>query len=224
MRMSLAAVTVVAVAVAVAGAAVAAGAGSSAMPASHSSTVRVVIRPVTHAGSASTGYTVHGEQNGAVDCSYHDPSPGAVDRNIEFCSPSVEYAVACWNSTAPHHVVCMRDPTAKQLVKLPRMGRFAHTKLARHAQRAPLLLMLRDGTRCFIRDGGAWSSLNSHPRWFGTYTCTHHGVVWSPPNAHHLGVNESTSSWTVRTASASGHGQLVTRHIKRAYFVGTATG
>lgn len=209
-----------AIAVGVAGVSIGApalGPGSSPAP-----TVRVVVRPVTSSGQTLAGYRVSGEREGSVDCSYREPSPGAVSRNIELCSPSYEYAVACWKAPAPHRVLCLRDPSRKRLVRLRRTGKFAKTGVTRPADRAPLLLVLDDGTRCSIRDGGAWGQLKSHPKWSGTYSCSRHGVVWSPPNAKHYGVDESQASWTVRTASGAGRGRLVTRHVRRAYFVGTA--
>jgi hypothetical protein len=195
------------------------GVAANAARASHPATAKVVVHPVTTTGHARAGFAVQSEPGDTVDCSFADPSPGALSRNIEFCSPSAAYAIACWKSATAHHVLCMRDPTAKKLVKLPRTGKFASTARAHKAQRAPLLIVLGDGTRCSIRDGGAWGTLQSHPNWAGSYSCDHHGVVWTPPNAKHNGVNESTASWTVRTAPASGQGQLVTRRVKRAYFV-----
>jgi hypothetical protein len=202
---------------------VGATAGASAVPASHASTTRVVVRPVTKTGHAAANYTVHTERTGSVNCSFAEPSPGAVSRNIEFCSPSVEQAVACWKSAAAHRVLCIRNPGSHNLVRIPRSGKFARTKLAPRVQRAPLLIVLRDGTRCDIRDGGAWSTLKSHPNWVGRYSCDHHGDVWSPATATHNGVNESKPSWTVRTAARTGKGPVTVRPIARAYFVGTAT-
>lgn len=195
---------------------------ATAAPARHAATVQVVVRPVTSSGHAVSGYGVHRENDGQIDCSERSPSPGAVNRNIQLCFPSAEYAIACWRSTAKHRSLCTRDPSKKSLVSIPRTGKFAATSPPRKSRRAPLLIVLEDGTRCSIRDGGAWGSLSSHPTWVGTYSCTRHGIVWSPPNADHYGVNESHASWTVRTSTGSGNGRVVTRHIKRAYFVGTA--
>jgi hypothetical protein len=201
--------------------AVGTSAGANAVPAHNPSTTRIVVRPVTKSGHAADNYKVRAEHSGSVDCSFADPSPGAVSRNIEFCSPSVEGAVACWKSATAHRVLCIRDPSAHKVVKIHRDGKFARTKLRPRAQRAPLLIVLRDGTRCDIRDGGAWGTLKSHPNWVGRYSCDHHGFVWSPATATHNGVNESKSSWTVRTSN--GNKPVVVRHIARAYFVGTAT-
>jgi hypothetical protein len=73
-------------------------------------TVRVVVRPVTSTGHVSAGFTLKTEPAGSVDCSSKQPSPGAVDFNIEFCSPSAEYAIACWNAAVAHRVLCVSRP------------------------------------------------------------------------------------------------------------------
>ncbi len=186
-------------------------------------TIKVVVRPVTSTGHVHAGFTVTGEPSGSVDCSFADPSPGAVSRNIELCSPSAEYAVACWKAAVPHRVLCMRNPGRKRVVRIPRSGPFAPTRRAPAAQRAPLLMRLGDGDLCSIRDGGAWGSLPGHPNLFGTYSCRHHGAVWATSSAPHQGVNESNPGWTVRTAQFGSH-TLVTRHVVKAWFVGTFFG
>src|SRR4051812_41993459 len=79
---------------------VAAPAASAATP-----TDRVVLRPVTSSGHAAAGYKVVKEPDHPVDCSIPDPSVAGVNKNILFCSPSAAYAVACWRSATPHHVL-----------------------------------------------------------------------------------------------------------------------
>ncbi|HZC71709.1 MAG TPA: hypothetical protein VE442_13525 [Jatrophihabitans sp.] len=184
-------------------------------------TVKVVVRPVTTAGHPSTGFSVTGEPAGQVDCSFKEPSPGAVSSNIEFCSPSFEYAIACWKAAAPHRVLCLRDPRSQRVWRIPRHGAFASTHLAPRAQRAPLEIRLGDGHLCFIRDGAAGGMLPGHPNLFGTYTCAHDGEVWASENAKHNGVNESHPTWTVRTAHGGSH-TLLTRRVAKAWFAGTA--
>jgi hypothetical protein len=181
-----------------------------------------VVRPVTSTGHVRAGFTVSGEPSGQVDCSVADPSPGAVNRNIEFCSPSAEYAIACWKAAAPHKVLCMRNPRGKRVYRIARLGAFAPTALAPHRQRAPLAMNLGDGDHCSIRDGGTGAIRQGHPQWVNTYYCVHDGVVWQKPGAAHLGVNESSASWTVVTGGATG--PLVTRHVAKAWFVGTYFG
>jgi hypothetical protein len=187
-------------------------------------TARIVVRPVTSAGTPAPGVLVTSDQKaGTVDCHTSEPSPGAVSRDIEFCSPSAAYAVACWKSATPQHVLCSRDPSSGRVYSLPRTGRFAATGLAGKHKRAPLALVLGNGKRCSIRDGGAWSSLKGHPNWYGTYSCDGNSAVWSPQNAPHSGVNESRSAWTVHVGSISGNGPVTIRTVRKAYFVGTRT-
>lgn len=195
---------------------------AAASPAAHV-THSVVVRPVTAAGHAASGFHVK-VQHVSIDCSSADPSPGAIDRDIELCSPSAAYAIACWKAATPGRALCMRDPRSHRLSRIRLDGSFAKTAAINPRWRAPLALVLSDGTKCSIRDGGAWGMLRSHPKWTGAYSCDKHGVVWAPPHAKHYGVDESSAAWTVHTASGSGHGRLTVRHVARAYFVGTATG
>jgi hypothetical protein len=183
-------------------------------------TARIVVRPVTSSGHVRTGFSVTGEPSGSVDCSFREPSPAAVSPNIEFCSPSAEYAVACWKAAVPHRVLCMRDPRTNHVVRIPRTGAFASTALAPASQRAPLAVKLFDGDFCSIRSGGAAGSLPGHPNLFITYFCVHAGAVWATMSAVHEGVNETHPGWTVQTAHPGDH-NLVTRHIVKAWFVGT---
>lgn len=199
-------------------------AASQSLAATAPPTVKTVVRPVTATGHARAGFTVKDEPSGLVDCSTPDPSPGALSRNIEWCSPSYEYAVACWKSATPQHVLCMRNAAVRQLVKIPRSGAFASTSRAPWLERGPLVLVLTDGAHCSIRNGGTAAVLQQHPTWNATYYCTSNGAVWAPPGAAHQGVDEATPTWTVRTAPVSGYGNVVTRNVARAYFVATYTG
>ena len=205
----------------------AAGQGVGAHPSAHTGaakvnkTLQIVRHPVTKNGHPGAGYTVKREQ-GEIDCSFADPSPGARSKNIEVCSPSAAYAIACWKAAAPHHALCLRDPHLNKLAKLKLSGHFARTGLAPRKQRAPLRLVLADGTHCMIRDGGAWGSLKSHPKWNATYSCDKHGDVWAAPKAAHWGVNESKPAWRVHTAKAGKGRVVVTRRVALAYFVKNA--
>lgn len=184
----------------------------------------MIVRPVTATGDAASGFTVKSEHGGSVDCSAPGfASPGAVDANIQECSPSAEYAIACWMSSTPKHVLCSRDPSSNQLYSIKLTGGFANVESPAAAQRAPLIFVLRDGAKCSIRDGGAWGVLKSHPRWAGSYSCDKHGVVWAPAHSHHYGINESKAVWTVHTAAANGTRAVKVRKIKRAIFVGTSS-
>jgi hypothetical protein len=186
-------------------------------------TARIVVRPVTEAGTPAPGVLVTSDQKaGTVDCRTREPSPGAVSRDIEFCTPSAAYAIACWKSATPRQVLCSRDPRSGRVWSLPRTGAFAPTGLAGKRKRTPLMLVLGNGRTCSIRDGGAWGSLKQHPQWYGTFSCDGSAAVWSPASAPHSGVNESRSTWTVHVGSISGNGPVTIRTVRKAYFVGTA--
>ncbi len=194
--------------------------GSPAAAASH--TVTHVVRPVTPRGTAVSGFTVTPETAGQLDCTAAAVSPAAMSRDILECSPSAAYAVACWRSATAGRALCMRDPTERKLVDFPDTGAFHRVAAPRSPAIAPLVIILGDGDKCTIRDGGAWGTLQSHPTWVGEYACATDGVVWAAPSATHNGVDESTPTWTVRTAPASGSGAVQTRQVRAAYFVGTA--
>jgi hypothetical protein len=200
--------------------AVPASAASGSAP---SATVRVYVAPVTAAGHAADGFAVKVEKDDVIECAPALTSPVSISPNVEECSPSAAYAVACWKSATLHQALCLEDPRHKQLIAAKVTGKFSPTKPVSKAKLSPFGIVLTDGTYCTIRDGGAWGQLKSHPNYFGSYSCSKHGVVWSKPNAAHFGVNESTSTWTVQTGGAAGKGGLTTRDIARAYFVATAT-
>lgn len=203
-----------------------AGAAQSHARQTYPATARIVVAPVTSSGQAAAGYHVQAESQGwaVVDCSYPDPSPGAVSPNIELCSPSAAYAIACWKAAATKRVLCTRDPSSHELVEMKRTGKFAPTKIAKPRDRAPLLIVLTDGTRCQIRVGGAWGQPKGHPNLYGAYSCDRHGAAWLYAKGSyrdpHAGIDESHPSWRIRTGN--GGRTIVWRHIAEAYFVATA--
>ncbi|MBV9486679.1 MAG: hypothetical protein JO246_11530 [Frankiaceae bacterium] len=197
--------------------------GSVAGAAAHHktpATKAIVIRPVTAAGKAASGFQVKKEK-GAIDCKYAGPSIGAVDPDIDECSPAAAYAIACWKAAKAHHTLCTRNPKSHRLYRFPLTSSFKSTAPLKAKQRAPLRLKLTSGTRCDIRIGGAGAVLEVHPKWSATYYCGAH-AVWASPHANHYGINEKAASWTVHLGRADGTGRLKIRHIAKGYFVGTA--
>jgi hypothetical protein len=141
-----------------------------------------------------------------------------VDDGIVECSPAFLYAVACWRTSTARSVLCYRDPWSQQLTLLPTDGPVADPVALRTP--SPLGLLLADGTRCWLRIGGAWSQLDGHPELSGTYGCQNQVAVWGL--ARDDGIDRSTPTWTVRLAPMSGHGTLRTMAVRCAYYVGTA--
>ncbi len=183
------------------------------------------MRPVTASGHAAAGFTVKRKRLKKISiyCNSPSPSPVSVSKNVELCSPSAAYAVACWNAATPHRVLCEQDPRTNKVVSFRRTGKFARTAAISARQLAPMVLVLRDGKKCFIRDGGAWGTLKGHPKWGASYGCTaRHGgtVVWARQHSAHEGVNETHPVWTVHVSN--GRSKLRVKRVAKAYFVGTA--
>lgn len=85
-------------------------------------------------------------------------------------------------------------------------------------------MVLDDGERCTMRDGGAWDISKKHPQWNGAYGCDHHdNVVWATSGKpYDFGVDESKATWTVLVGPFDGNGPFVTHEVRVAYFVRTA--
>jgi hypothetical protein len=187
-------------------------------------TVVVVLRPVTRSGRPAPGYTVTDEPASTIMCGPTatvnlpvEPSAVAVDGNILSCSPSAAYAVACWKNPAPSMALCFRDPWSKELARIPVDGSFPAAAAPSQAQ--PLGLLLSNGDKCRVRDGGAWSIFAQHPDLRGFYFCTRGKALWGARGSS--GVNRSSSTWTVAEAPGSGSGPLTTVRVLKAYFIGT---
>lgn len=192
---------------------------SSSAPAPH--TQQVVLRPVKRTGRVAPGYTLSIEPGGQLLCGGSSTgleSPVAVDDGIMGCSPSAEYAVACWAGPTPDTARCFRDPWKHQVVQLTTQGPLSSMRAPKVP--SPLGLELSDGARCSIRDGGAWGQLVGHPELFGTYGCSNGEDVWAPSGSY--GVNRTHPLWTVRVADHAGRGSLHTVGVLTAYFVGTS--
>src|SRR5437016_6012756 len=88
------------------GAAAMALAATHSVPA-HAATHLITVRPVTGSGTPATGFHAKHEKGLTIDCTGASASPGAVDANIDLCSPSAAYAIACWKSATAHQALCI---------------------------------------------------------------------------------------------------------------------
>ena len=187
------------------------GGAVQAAPTTPDHTTRVVVRPVTSAGTAVSGYTVRREK-GAASCS--DQSVAGLRRGIDTCYPSAMYLPSCWKSTN-HTALCLRDVGVKELTRVRYSGSFrTHTAVKNPA---PQAIRLTNGATCRIRVGGAWGTPPQHPQWLGFYSCSN-GDVFGPANGD--GIDRSQKVWRVHILRADD--SLVTRKVDKAYFVGTA--
>ncbi|MBV9822790.1 MAG: hypothetical protein JO144_11175 [Actinobacteria bacterium] len=198
-----------------------AGPSSTATPGP--GTELVVRRPVTAHGRAAAGYTVVAlEPDDQLNCGGSlrglFPSPVAVDPGIVGCTPSAEYALACWQGPTTTTALCYQDPWQRRVVEIHTGGRLAAQPVPR--QPSPLGLVLGNGVRCTLRDGGAWGTLDGHPDMFGTFSCTDRSVIWGTD--HSDGIDRASTLWKAWLAPGSGHGNLHPMTVRTAYFVGTA--
>ncbi len=179
-------------------------------------TVQTVVRPVTADGHAAEGWKVHRETDLEVSCD--DAAAAAVDDGIGACYPTAAYTPSCWKS-AHRTVLCLRDPLVQRLVRVKRSGHFGDYSAPKSAR--PQALVLRNGDRCNLRVGGAWSSPASHPQWVGFYFCDHGGVY--APGSSTDGIIDGDQPWRVRLWVEGTRGKIVQRKVAEAYYVGTAS-
>jgi hypothetical protein len=149
-------------------------------------------------GQAINGYQEAPPQgNVAVvnDCT--DPSPSAMAANVYACSPSAAGAATCWPST-PGSLLCVDNPWDKLLHRVSYQGQLAPVQPT--ASPAPFALLLDDGTRCLLRNGGSWGGRDDG--YVGAYGCGNPGAnpaVLSLPNqGDGSGIDRSGSVWTVK--------------------------
>jgi hypothetical protein len=141
-----------------------------------------------------------------------------VDNGIAACGPSAAYALACWNGPTATTALCYPNPWQREVVRVDTSGPLPVQQAPK--QPMPLGLVLSDGARCSLRDGGAWSQLDGHPELFGTYSCDGQTAVWGARASD--GIDRTQALWSVRLAPMSGNGALRTVTVRTAYFVGTS--
>jgi hypothetical protein len=207
-------VPVALVATAVAGTLAVGGAATAHQTADRAThTHRMVIRPVDRHGHPVAGWQVTRERGVEVSCG--GAAAAAVNKNIVECFPAAEYLPSCWRSHR-HTVLCLRDATRRQLVRIRYTGSIASASAP--SRPSPQELRLTGGQKCEIRVGGAWGQLPSHPRWLGFYSCDT-GDVYGRANGD--GIDRRDAIWTVHLWLSGTKQHVVTRHVAKAYFVGT---
>jgi hypothetical protein len=159
---------------------------------------------------------------GAVnDCT--SPSPSAVAPNIYYCSPSAASAGTCWPST-PRSLLCVNNPWDKQLYRVTYGGQLSPVQPI--ATPDPFALVLDDGTRCLLRNGGAWSGRPDG--YVGGYGCGEGGganpAVLCPENQGGPCIDRSAPVWTVKVGRLGGQTTPLpppqTHAVTSAWFAG----
>lgn len=148
----------------------------------------------------------------------------AIADNIYSCSPSAAGADVCWPS-AQRILLCLDDPWDKGLRWV------AHTdplpNVHPTATPVPFALLLDDGTRCRLRNGGAWGGRDDGL--VGAYGCPDESPAvlvsaTSKPGAS--AIDRWQATWTVQVGSlGAGDAHLPppqTRTVITAWFAGDA--
>ncbi|BBZ11725.1 hypothetical protein [Mycobacterium branderi] len=150
-----------------------------------------------------------------ADCT--EPSPAAVSKNIYRCWPAAYAADVCW-SAAGLDLLCMNDPWAKELHRIRASAALPQVNPPKIP--TPVALTLDDGTRCRLRNGGAWGYRYDDLR--GFYACTGRPdmVVLAPMNADPI--DRSSPAWSVRVgpgqAKDASSPPPSTHRVQRAWF------
>jgi hypothetical protein len=177
-------------------------------------------------GEPTNGYREapsQGSVTAVSDCT--TPSPSAVGDDIYYCSPSAAGADTCWPSM-PGSLLCVDDPWDKRLHRVTYGGQLPHVQPS--AITDPFALLLDDGTRCRLRNGGAWGGRDDG--YVGVYGCgaadSNLAVLWLPSQGAGSCIDRSTPVWTVKVGQLGTPSEHFpppqTRTVTTAWFAGDA--
>jgi hypothetical protein len=151
------------------------------------------------------------------------PSPSAVADNIYYCSPSAADAGTCWPST-PGSLLCVDNPWDERLHRVTYAGQLPPVQPT--ATPDPFALVLDNGTRCLLRNGGAWAGRDDG--YVGAYGCGDPGaglaVLWLPSQGAGTYIDRSAPAWTVKVGQLGPPATPLpppqTRAVTTAWFAG----
>jgi hypothetical protein len=171
-------------------------------------------------GQPSNGYheqPSHSTVTAVSDCA---ASPGAVGADIYQCWPAAAGADACWPA-APGSLLCVDDPWNKQLHRVTVDKPLLHAQPTATPQ--PLALLLDDGTRCRLRNGGAWGGRDDG--YLGGYGCQSSALTVLVKDDRDV-IDRTTATWTVKVgelgAGDSHFPPPETRSVETAWFADNA--
>jgi hypothetical protein len=161
------------------------------------------------------------EANVAEASECNNPSPSAVAANIYYCSPTAVSAGTCWPST-PGSLLCVDSRSEKWLHRVMYSGQLPPVQPPPAPD--PYALVLDDGTRCALRNGGAWGGRADG--YVGAYGCAGTDpslrVLVQHDAAPGTCIDKSSPAWTVKVGQLGApDAQLPppqTRTVKTAWF------
>ncbi|MDG4797197.1 hypothetical protein [Micromonospora sp. WMMD1082] len=146
---------------------------SKPVPGAADRTEVVTFAPVDADGAAADGYRVTdaGERYKLDDCS---PAYAATAPDIVSCFPFALGAHACWVEASRETVLCGM-PGSNELRRHAVRKKPGRIEPPAEDQRQPLVIELRDGTRCTMRWGGPHPPLPDQLT--ARYHCGDHGIL-----------------------------------------------
>ena len=153
-------------------------------------------------GQPINGYQASGPGNAGQASECTTPSPSAVADDVYYCSPSAAGAGTCWPST-PGSLLCVDNPWDKSMHRVTYDGPLPPVRAP--AIPDPFPLTLDDGTRCLLRNGGAWGGRPDG--YVGGYGCgdrrVNPAVLCLASQAAGTCIDRSTPVWTVNVGQLS---------------------
>jgi pimeloyl-ACP methyl ester carboxylesterase len=180
----------------------------------------MTVTGVTKAGDPASGFTVDASHNPVEMCS---ASPTSTSESMVSCSPSAAGADVCWIKPDRRNLLCGTDPWAKKLLSATSdvpIGQVAPLP----GDPEPWGLVLADGARCRLRNGGAWDGRADD--YVGAYYCDHGESEFVLIHQQSTGsaVNRSSPAWTVQVGPMSADNAAFpppkTMRVATAYFPG----
>ena len=164
-------------------------------------------------GQAINGFHEAPPSGSVSDCT--TPSPSATAENVYYCSPTAAGAGTCWPST-PGSLLCVDNPWDKRLHRVTYGGQLPPVQPT--ASPDPFALLLDGGTRCLLRNGGAWGSRPDG--YVGVYDCGDTAVLWLPSQGAGTCIDRSAAVWTVKVGQLGANTPPQTRTVTAAWFAG----
>lgn len=146
-------------------------------------------------GGPAAGFAVEDDGGEIESC---NASPAADGPNIVRCGSTADGADVCWIGTDERILYCGTTPWEKKLRKYYR-AQPGDPVAARGGD--PWGLVLADGTRCQIRNGGAWPGRADD--WVGAYSCTNEERAVLVRGGMTSAVDRSQPQWTVYVGQLS---------------------
>ncbi|WP_313716700.1 hypothetical protein [Arsenicicoccus bolidensis] len=167
------------------------------------------------------------ESADALSCG-GEPSLVATSARTYHCGPSAASAVACVADNGGSHILCAMQPWARKATRFSVDGTLPTT--SKPANPVPLGIELADGSRWFIRSGGAWPPGPQETA--AMYSCSEgcggesEALLTAPGNLDDFGLIKEGDIWYARRGPLGYDtvktGKITKERITKAWFIRAA--